>query len=67
MVFYPKKKKKNLHGRVINKSKKFIQDIDSLISIRLVGNKYEFPKLWDAKNREKYNTKQSHDTKNYVV
>ena len=43
MVFYPKKKK--IHGIVINKSKQFVQDIDSLISIRIVGNKYEFSNL----------------------
>ena len=46
MVFYPKKRRRRkLHGIVINKCKQFVQDIDSLISIRLVGNEDEFPNL----------------------
>ena len=47
-------------------AKSFVQDIDSLTSIRLVGNKYKIPNLV-AENREKNNTKQLHDTKNYVI
>ena len=81
MVFYPKKKKKNFLVELsINLknlfrsgisvqwpvAKSFVQDIDSLTSIRLVGNKYKIPNLV-AENREKNNTKQLHDTKNYVI